>query len=156
MSDLLLKASPSMLEDWCGPVATTLGQWTVALDGRVPSSIPWRPDSLHLDLSRPECRDHVKRLVARRRWYHDLDESTLVWFCTPVSDTAPGDDRHHRWGMESNRGAMVYQPAWAPKHEGNVPELRDLDPTNDTRLPDGSRLVDAQALLVVARKVLRV
>ena len=163
MGDLLLKASPRVLENWCGPaVIRSIGLRTVTIGGRVPDhpdnceSTPWFPKGLHLDLSRPECRDHVKRLVARRRWYHDLDESTLVWFCNPVPDTAPGDDRHHRWGMQSNRGTMAYQPAWARKHEGNVPALRELDPYDDTRLPDGSRLVDARALLVVARGVLRV
>ena len=36
-----------------------------------------------------------------------------------------------------------------------VPALADIDPHDDTRLPDGSRLVDALALAIVAREVLR-
>ena len=35
----------------------------------------------------------------------------------------------------------------------NYPAIADLDPTDDTRLPDGSRLVDALALAAVLRHV---
>lgn len=88
--------------------------------------------SLTLDLSRAECRDRVVRVLGGTDWvYVPSVVGWRLWL-----DRQPSD-----------RGEGRYYPA-------SGPALAGLDPTDDTRLPDGSRLVDALALAAVARHVL--
>ena len=57
------------------------------------------------------------------------------------------------WMVDGVAGASA---SWAPEEDGGasiVPALADLDPTDDTRLPDGARVVDVQALARVLRQV---
>ena len=127
MSDLLLKATPSLLDGWCGPVSRQIPECDFE-----PGPFAWPSEQtvgwvLHcysLDLSRAECRDRVARLLRRNKY------GLQLWL-----------DGHRV--MVSAKSATAFY------------EMHDLDPNDDTRLPDGSRLVDAQALLLVAREVLK-
>ncbi len=157
---LLLLATAALLEGWFGPVVlpdrvvhgVIVGHgWDDLVYVWAGGSVEgYRALDLLLNLSRAEVRDRVARVVAGWRWRVDLDGGSVSWGHQPV------EHERHRWTLESNRGVMEFRPSWARKHEGNIPALADLDPSSDTRLPDGSRLVDALALGAVVRVVLGV
>ena len=131
---------------------------------------------IYIDLSRAECRDRVARLMAIRfdlppgvawltlragrredRWpvYGKRDDGGIVIGCRPevipthaVLSTRP----------DTGRTSIVlggWQVPYKTRDffEAVVPALADLDPNDDTRLPDGSRRVDALALRAVAMEV---
>ena len=127
--DLLLKATPELLTGWCGPISL----------GGVPAA--WDPWSqciiadvfgshdmpIRFDMTRAECRDRVARVLAGVLYPDETDIERMTGGSSP-------------WWLD-----------WA----GHIPTLlTTLDPNDDTRLADGSRRVDAMALLLVAREVL--
>ncbi len=151
---LLVSATQELLDDWCGPVLVD-GLPSIANLGEVlwrgPSQAEprwwyWKnPDRVDLDLHFAECRDRVCRvLIASRR---------------------PAMRAHHgaRFRPGVTRGVWVLHgdqsesETFAASGGGwtCVPALADLDPTDGTRLPDGSRFVDAWALKLVAESVWR-
>ena len=170
-SDLHIQATPELLDGWCGPVVLTSRSGLTRLcwmDGELYDSSGWCEDSeqyipmLRLDLARAECRDRVARVAGvalgihttgGAKWVHrggcewalrgdpwrgmstgspplDYSERRLCPYLT---------DGIRRLGDRRGMGSL-----WSC-----VPALADLDPTDDTRLPDGSRRVDAQALGLV-------
>ena len=57
------------------------------------------------------------------------------------------------WNVDSVAGATGL---WGSVEDGAasvLPTLADLDPTDDTRLPDGARVVDVRALAIVCQHV---
>jgi len=165
MSDLTIPATRELLDGWCGPVLTEAMVAAGVDEGSVHvghvighntrvygwSSDWYRIDSLRLDLARAEVRDRVCRALAGAL----------------LRDVPPnGDGFSWRWEYPSawrlvshnlnwSAGFARDTSNWFAANEGNrtgrfpsrsVPGLADLDPDDDTRLPDGSRRVDAEAL----------
>jgi len=142
---LLLPAADALLRVWCGPVVLdgydTVARWS---NGESSVLVIESPDleywvcldmigsgRLFLDLSRAECRDRVARALASGDsafWVYDLGKFGAGWELRSGAGT--------RW--------------WGR----TLPALAGLDPSSDERLPDGSRLVDALALALVAAEVL--
>ncbi len=96
-----------------------------------------------LDLSDAATRDRCLRWLAGRvELPKGCGAPTWKWHsalrCWLLSD---GDGHCHTFARD-----WLYV-------EHHVPTLADLDPTDDTRLSDGSRLVDALALAAVLRHV---
>lgn len=151
---LLVPATQALLDDWCGPVLvdglpsiTNLGEvlWRGPGQGE-PRWWYWEnPDRVELDLRFAECRDRVCRvLIASRR---------PVMRAHHGARFRPGVTRGiwvlHGDQSESETFAASGLGSWT-----GVPALADLDPTDDTRLPDGSRLVDALALAAITRELM--
>jgi hypothetical protein len=148
---LLVSATQELLDDWCGPVLVD-GLPSIANLGEVlwrgPSQAEprwwyWKnPDRVDLDLRFAECRDRVCRgLIASRR---------PVMRAHHGARFRPGVTR----GVWVLHGDQSESETFAASGRGGwtcVPGLADLDPSDDTRLSDGSRLVDALALAAVAR-----
>jgi len=166
---LLVTCTRALLEGWCGPVhglvhngvpvrAVSIGDFTG--DGR---AMLWTdvgdwlmfPGDLSLDLSRAECRDRVLRVLALAAMGARARAGTAApdWYwCDDVDGTDVPE-----W-TPSQGGDLLrwYLPtAPASDHEVHVPSLAVLNPNDDTRLPDGGRLVDALALAAVWREVSR-
>jgi len=180
---LIAPATAAVLDGWCGPVVADAGAddrdglvdgvclgasehprgFLVWHDwGGVGSErIPW--EDLRLDFSRAEVRDRVARVLsalagapgALAPWWMGRDTFTRGPLDFVL--TRPGS-----WHDRDDTGCTI--DAWvrgrAPMHAHEraclvveVPALADLDPSDDTRLPDGSRLVDALALAAVYREV---
>ena len=98
---------------------------------------------LYLDLTLKQCRDCVDGVVGEK-----LAGSRGVG----VLFYSPGTGG---WSMAFSAGHLGVHFSPDGPHDGiHVPALADLDPHDDTRLPDGSSRVDALALLAVAREVL--
>lgn len=165
-SRLLVPATPALLEGWCGPVlahvydkpepCVLIGPSVLELDdgtevmdyalhvvdGETFDTAP--VDDIALDLSRAECRDRVARVLAppglgaiAPRLVCEVAHTGGIWLVF----------------LDEEGGNVVLddeQPARWP-----WPVDLDRHPTDDTELPDGSRLVDALALAAVAREVLR-
>lgn len=176
MSDLHVTATPDLLDGWTGQalLQTQGARWVegVVLDGDhaahfVGGSV-YRDSieldlirRIRLDLSRAECRDRVCRVLAARLLREvPANGDGYSWRMEPVSCS---------WELQThNRNWMARFAAdtsgWFAVDEGNrtgrfpsrsVPALADLDPDDDTRLPDGSRRVDALALAACWREVSR-
>lgn len=165
-ADLLLPATPELLDGWCGPVVLRVDEHdaeVVVVTYRPDTNMvgisykrqpyiegQWAPlDCILLDLSRAECRDRVARVLAAVVYDADLVLTTAPrFFCAWTRDRKWCMDaevvRHARDGSRS--GGCAGGEWWK--------SLADLDPHDDTRLPDGSRLVDALALHAVALEVL--
>jgi hypothetical protein len=171
MSDLLLRADalPELLDNWHGRVwASDVGPArNCVLQGidhdRVYLGLRAHPYStISLDLSLPECRDRVARVLAR------------VVGLAPVGSTAPVFAEWGRiyrlyvpvahylpWGKDTSKphpGERYFYPAMTealdtPHRVDIVPSLSTLDPSDPALLPDGSRVVDARALLLVAEHI---
>jgi hypothetical protein len=167
---LLIPATPELLDGWCGPVVVehSSGRWLwdgedeclVDADGELhtPDMYGDRDGvvlgvgtadvrALMLDLARAECRDRVARVLADAAVGPGGHTSGSEWGC--------------QWGRHGGgswllNGVGDLRFADEPGSDDaiHVPALADLDPNDDTRLPDGSRLVDALALAAVAREVL--
>lgn len=166
-SRLLIEATPALLSGWAGPVVFTRGGGTPGVVvgttrlGSTGEWVPlvwWLPDddglgeakpshvsSLSLDLSRAECRDRVARAAAPHVFGDILASDILLTACMVPGRTI---------------GPLVMGMSITTVHEGerwrHVEACADLDPLDETRLHDGSRRVDALALLHVARTVLGV
>ena len=149
-ADLLLPvaACPGILDGWCGPVvvetqgtgwreAAVVGDYIVLFSGRGQAYVEVAGAAadphICLDLSRAECRDRVARWLAP-----DAGAPPGWTLYNGVGGTWFGG-----WASPADAGA------WA-KRVPIVPALARLDPNDDTRLPDGSRRVDALALRAVA------
>ena len=141
----LVPATRALLEGWHGPIvaqgcdAVLLGpggldanHWRIVHAGTsIVRAVPI--SDLALDARRAEVRDRIARVLGGR----------------PTA-TAPtiAVEAAHTGGL------------WLLLLAGTVELCRhpwpdDLDPLGETRLPDGSRAVDALALAAVAREVLR-
>lgn len=161
---LLVPATRALLEGWCGPVVTSSMAGAGVSDGsavlRVDSgercrvvgwSYDWYPlRNVFLDLSRAECRDRVARVVlvseghpSAPAWWYRIGASDAAWALHPAGTCI-------QFMPSTGGGRRATYDGWGCP----VPALADLDPNDDTRLPDGSRLVDALALAAVARHVL--
>lgn len=160
MTPLLLRcdALPGLLDGWVGPVASDHGRLTYLgprTEGRAPlcvydnEVVPFDPRVLALDLTLPESRDRVARVLAK----------VLGLEC---GSTAPGwhrlgpsDDGILQWELDCFEGFTFWSTAptkLTPKGH-HLPSLSTLDPSSDERLGDGSRWVDAKALKLVAEHV---
>lgn len=137
--DLMIPATPELLDGWCGPVRTNSGLagpsrfvflyrsksrpgeavCACRATGNV-RGIPFA--ALFLDLARAECRDRVARVLRPS--------------CQNGVELRFDGRSLYVGGHPSTR-------AWY--------EAQGLDRDDDTRLPDGSRLVDALALAAVWR-----
>jgi hypothetical protein len=148
VTDLLIPATRALLTGWRGPVVVVDFEspfeavcldWPVSADAVILVSVsntptPFAVDIRHLrlDLSRAECRDRVAR-------------------CT---FGAPGIVRLFRAanGVATLRGPLGIDFACSDPFAAlafrvpHVPALAALDPSDDTRLADGSRRADAAAL----------
>lgn len=165
---LLLQATPALLDGWCGPVVLPDVEMHGAIvthgmsyayvwsDGGI---CRYEPADLYLDLSRAECRDRVARVVAVSA---GLRHEVRDWAWYPVGslgshyDVTGGPDVPHP-AMPEARFHSAVTRGWKPGDMVRrvIPALAGIDPNDATRLPDGSRLVDALALAIVARTVLR-
>lgn len=169
---LLVQATPDLLEGWCGPVVVrdrTTEHHTVWQNGGWLDTFTrrWRPlgdGNVHLDLSRAECRDRVARVLARV--LGGTAPNGVTWSCNSYH-------RRKCWHLFCHGAPMLDRdgsgrprpvPPSRPQHFGgqawpnrgwylHVPALSALKNNDDTRLPDGSRLVDALALAEVWRAV---
>lgn len=151
-ADLLLPATPEMLDGWAPYVV--IKQFSETLEGYLlPES---EPDGWRFVMA-PADGKWTKRLVR--------DEARIF---VPL-DRAEARDRVVRvvpqpWRNEPGPGALSLRRSgdyvslciggYVVADSRSVPALADLDPHDDTRLPDGSRLVDALALRAVAMEVL--
>lgn len=167
---LLVPATHSLLDGWCGPVRTpkgaevsigrvdiedgpfgpVLAALTVRLSDGVEHWLDLR--NIALDLSRAECRDRVARVLAAQL-RGDRVPTAIAPEWTPHLRTrsAAGGLGHVNDGGWWHLWIGGYRRFDA----GAIDALSALDPHDDARLPDGSRLVDALALAAVAREVLR-
>lgn len=163
MTNLLLKATPELLAGWCGPgcwgdqpvvilglaQGEKLGARIICPRAVAPKPISIKFSTLYLDLSRSEVRDRVARVVASMLY----DDGPFI-----MAAVVPGTRvlaPYPHYGMATT--TALDGSRWRALEEERFPDLdATLDPNDDTRLPDGSRLVDAQALLAVAREVLDV
>jgi len=161
MSDerLRIPATRALLEGWCGPVLergtrviacgiTPKGLCDVAVPstgrfGCVPIAL------ISLDASHAEVRDRVCRVLAATLYTDGPHSSACVVPGRRGLGGAPG----------LLFGLLTVTPEdgdrWRWFDDDRAPALAALDPNDDTRLPDGSRLVDALALAAVAREVTR-
>ena len=89
----------------------------------------WRDrDSIALDLTEATGRAHAAMAITRRM------EDFTGW---------------HPWRGSWGNGEVMWGAPGAHSADVHLPALADLDITDDTRLHDGSRLVDAMALAIV-------
>ena len=162
-AELLIPATPELLTDWCGPVWWSGRLWAslgafLTPDGPVVTLAPLAAASVlapltHADLhevrmplARAEVRDRVVRVLASRLGHAGERPEVLLTedgYSIVVGDVLDADGHMYVWDRNGNpaRVGRVAVPALVA-----VPSLADLDPTDDTRLPDGSRRVDAVAL----------
>lgn len=152
-SRLLVPASTALLDGWCGPVVlhrTRLVSVDVDDDGY---ALVWPQgqwiscDVLFLNLSQAEARDRVARVLAAR-FGVPTAHGVMVRFEWESDDDDQPSANLNIIGL----GAEFSSHYWTPC---GVRALAGIDPDDDTRLPDGSRLVDALALAAVAREVPR-
>jgi hypothetical protein len=147
---LLVPATEALLAGWTGPVVVEYGDglhpevWTGtthSVDGCEGfAREPFR--RLFLDCSRPEARDRCARVVFGRA------TEARLWRAHPESiPLLVGPGAEVLAAPTDSAEAFGVRP---------VPALADLAPADDTRLPDGSRWVDAAALAAVTRHVLGV
>lgn len=85
---------------------------------------------LLLDLSDATGRAHAAWWLAG--WYGLRPAATWTW--------------RGMWDLDAPSRRLCFGVAVAGRSHLAVPALADLDPLDDTRLPDGSRWVDAEAL----------
>lgn len=158
-SDLLIEATPELLQGWTGPVLADDAP-AIADNGEVLVTGKWwwwGNFTIRLDLSRAEVRDRVARCLAAVEgiepggcWDWTGGPNWALWCRAPKGQHAgspaidsyrrayvPEVTKEMRRTMERHDIGRLYRA---------VPALADLDPSSDERLPDGSRRVDALAL----------
>ena len=137
--------------------AIDLGATTVGFFGDrdiVPAMPSLRPmpreplSRLHLDLTDATGRAHAAWWLALREvpTSHHLDPAAVSWARAPAQASA-GWAMH--WCARAVVGGGSLTGTWWTGSDGSpLPRalLADLNPNDDTRLPDGSRRVDAEAL----------
>lgn len=155
MSDLLLRADalPGLVYGWNGPaiVSDEFGETRAWYQ----SGVAWteggewlEPFAIYLDLSLPECRDRVARVLARVVGLECGSTAPIWWGEPPDPEWALSNDSS-RYFIPDERWGRLY-------HHDRVtlvPSLADIDPSDGARLPDGSRRVDALALKLVCEHV---
>jgi len=168
LAALRLPATPELLDGWCGPIMVhrgladapcwVPGVWLgwdgdnvallnyVAVD--INAEIGWpeghedvHVDSVYLDMARAECRDRVARFIHGSR-PDKLGVSTREPDSIGVGEMRIG---RMRFADGWHDDGAAYFPG------DGVPTLADLDPEDPRLLPDGSRYVDALALMLVCR-----
>ena len=173
-ADLLLPvaACPGILDGWCGPVLVDTHDGPleaavlVGTDDRPPEHragpyllcrhegwdlgagetlMSSDAGGVYLDLSRAECRDRVAR------WLRPDASGTGVSAMLCPNRDGPM--------LVLTRSMIDYTGCLSTMTSGYgscaIPALALLDPSDDTRLPDGSRRVNALALRAVAMEVPR-
>lgn len=163
MTPLILRADalPGLLDGWVGPVVTKdetladtvrFSDW-VPPDHRVYTSnlgLCGLPVAhLSLDLSLPECRDRVARVLARAVGLEcgsTAPTFSLGWRPTPRWCLIISTRRRGQF-LRSKEDPRSFVPSLV------VPSLSTLNPSSPDLLPDGSRKVDAMALKLVAEHV---
>lgn len=176
MSDdrLLIPATRALLDGWCGPVEYECalgwlpGVWDhglgCVLTERGPQEVScachrWALEAhVRLDASRAEVRDRVVRVVAET--LADPARDIVAPQFEPQQDPDVREPVYLAewvilWGSTLVRWFVARRAADDGNAVVELPALAALDPNDDTRLPDRSRLVDALALVAVAREVLR-
>jgi len=133
----------------CTVVRRTIGMgagwWDVVLDGL-------HIVSAHVGDMRLDLTHRPTRLEVIERW-------RVVTPRTTGGISGPWFSRMHRPNVQYLACGdlhAVARPVGRPSYLAYavvVPALADLDPTDDTRLPDGARVVDVQALAIVLRQV---
>lgn len=142
---LLIRATAALLDGWTGPITVILQCGEVlrgAVDhGRVHlGRTVWENADkpvTYLDLARAECRDRVCRVLFGGPGSPRLDPQLVARRMTLHTE---------------GRAMAVSRRDW--EWELEVPALADI-PIDDTRLPDGSRRVDALALAAAWRQAVQ-
>lgn len=145
---MLVDATVELLQGWIGPT-------TLLVDGRRyveiwdseksdidlqairPALLEGLLEDRYLDLNRRECRDRVKHCISVVLGYDDLHRGTIFRLTKRGDAKMVGSGWTHTWPKEIVDG------------------LQDLDASDDTRLEDGSRRVEAVALAIVWNEVKR-
>lgn len=135
---------PTLTQTQTGRNGRLVARPSAESDGIAFGNWEW-DDTLYLDLSDAATRDRCLRWLAGRVGL-EVGCGAPRW--------APWPDQMASWELDST---ITWDPmAPVEGREGKAfrgcPALVDLDPTDDTRLPDGSRLVDALALAAVLRQ----
>ena len=121
----------------------------------------------NVDLTDATGRAHVAWAIAAHYARPPIDPVLVSW----RYNSSPCDRGEHAWDLswearrtrwsdgghvsEERHGLyLVPQPLEEAEPQKVIPALAGLDPCDDTRLPDGSRWVDAEALRIVALDVL--
>jgi len=143
----------------------------LCLSSLVDNVEPYTPEELFFDLSQAGCRDHVARLLLQSVKHRHGRTSKLhpvVWVGPARAVLLP-----HRFSEEGREGAIRLdsycatcdderdRDGHAHIHQDWLLEFRegtyqgsdrfwDLDPTDARKLADGTRLMDAVALLALA------
>lgn len=161
-AELLIPATAALLDGWVGPLvyvgddgaerwSCVVESWSpdrsrvrvvgVILPGMAGVTAGCAISELRLDLSRAECRDRVARVIDGSG---PLVTEIYTAYPGPISKISIGCTLYI---------SQPYGRGWGEPR--CIPALAALDPADDRRLPDGSRWVDAAALTIVAREVLR-
>ena len=153
MLDLTLSGTIPGLLRWCSPVICLGARFIVhnsIVRGRVNigAEVIVSAEDVALDLTDATGRAHAAWWLAMREVpsSHHLDPAAASWSRAPAQAA-------HGWAMHWLARAVVGDGSltgtwWTGSYGSPVPRglLADLDPNDDTRLPDGSRRVDAEAL----------
>lgn len=98
-----------------------------------------------LDFADPATRDRAARWLGRRRSLVSTSTSGR-WECWV--------HRGRFWALAVETGKATYRGVTMASFDtSNVPTLAALDPHDEAKLPDGSRVVDALALATVCRSL---
>lgn len=105
---------------------------------------------VRLDLSDATTRDRCLRWLAGRVGL-EVAGRCPWWFALQPVTSSSSRALHHGWGLAYSAGSQYW--SFGVGRITECPALSSLDSRDDTRLPDGSRLVDALALAVVVHHV---
>ena len=142
--EMLRKGSPVITHDGPGVVLYVDGDAVLVYVERLHAIAVFSADALEMDLADATGRAHVAWWLGAQ---FGLSLPPLAWWWS-----APRAGGLFVVGDTNEGRAEFGPPSDSPLSPGwwvLVPALAHLDPTDDTRLPDGSRLVDALALKAV-------
>lgn len=167
---LRLPLTRNMVRGWCGPVLvkTRLLGWQEAAYLEMESGtglLTYQDASVEdvdldyaeicFDLTRAECRDRVVRLVAM--CVEPGASGPFVWGRWPLRSIG-GARGSGMWAIRTSSFLERVFVGWEAsdwrREVQIVAGLAELDPSDQTTLSDGSFLVDALALAIIARHVL--
>ena len=150
---LLRKCSPVNVDGRGGGVVVDkpgdkVGWFRVLCDGCEDEPDAESRSCVHLDLTDATGRAHAAQWLALREVpqpYH-LDPAAVSW--SPAPAQASRGWAIHWLARAPSGGGSLTGSWWTGSHGSPVPSdlLADLDRDDDRRLPDGSRVVDAEAL----------